>query len=68
MPVRNYRCLVGHEFEIYESMDEPPITECIMLADLDEECGAQVERQISKTSRPIVKGGTKLHHGTRGVE
>lgn len=62
MPLRDYRCTEGHEFSVYEAMDAEPQTGCDR-----NNCSGSVERMIQLPQRPIVKGGTKLHHGTRGV-
>ena len=37
MPIYVYRCPNGHEFEVFQSMSEDPVTRC-------RECGAPVER------------------------
>ena len=37
MPIYEYRCEKGHQFEVIQSMSDDPVTEC-------EECGAPVER------------------------
>ena len=37
MPIYEYRCKKGHEFEVIQRMSDDPVTEC-------EECGAPVER------------------------
>jgi putative FmdB family regulatory protein len=37
MPVYEYRCRNGHEFEVIQSMSDEPIEAC-------EQCGAPVER------------------------
>jgi putative FmdB family regulatory protein len=37
MPIYEYRCRNGHEFEVFQSMADDPVTVC-------EECGAPVER------------------------
>ena len=37
MPIYEYRCSNGHEFEVFQSMSEDPVSEC-------PECGAPVER------------------------
>ena len=37
MPIYEYRCRNGHNFEAIQSMSEDPVTAC-------EECGAPVER------------------------
>jgi putative FmdB family regulatory protein len=37
MPIYEYRCPNGHEFEVFQSMSDDPVTEC-------EVCGAPVER------------------------
>jgi len=40
MPIYEYRCDKGHEFEAFQSMSEDPIAECI-------ECGAPAQRVLS---------------------
>jgi putative FmdB family regulatory protein len=37
MPIYEYRCRNGHEFEVFQSMSEEPVSKC-------PECGAAVER------------------------
>ena len=37
MPIYEYRCENGHQFEVIQSMSDDPVTSC-------EECGAPVER------------------------
>ncbi len=37
MPIYEYRCENGHNFEVLQSMRDDPVTKC-------EECGAPVER------------------------
>ncbi|MBA2545689.1 MAG: hypothetical protein H0V15_02330 [Solirubrobacterales bacterium] len=37
MPIYEYRCESGHQFEVIQSMSADPVTSC-------EECGAPVER------------------------
>jgi putative FmdB family regulatory protein len=37
MPIYEYRCRNGHEFEVFQSMSEDPVSRC-------RECGAPVER------------------------
>lgn len=37
MPIYEYRCANGHDFEVFQSMSDDPVTAC-------EECGASVER------------------------
>ena len=37
MPIYEYRCEKGHQFEVIQSMSADPVTAC-------EECGAPVER------------------------
>ncbi|HSJ18111.1 MAG TPA: FmdB family zinc ribbon protein [Solirubrobacterales bacterium] len=37
MPIYEYRCRNGHEFEVFQSMSENPVSRC-------QECGAPVER------------------------
>jgi putative FmdB family regulatory protein len=37
MPIYEYRCRNGHEFEVFQSMAEDPVSRC-------PECGAPVER------------------------
>ncbi len=40
MPIYEYRCLNGHEFETFQSMSEDSISKCM-------ECGAPSERVLS---------------------
>jgi putative FmdB family regulatory protein len=37
MPIYEYRCQNGHEFEVIQSMSDDPVDAC-------QECGARVER------------------------
>jgi len=37
MPIYEYRCPNGHEFEVFQAMSDDPVSAC-------EECGAPVER------------------------
>jgi len=37
MPIYEYRCINGHNFEVVQSMSDDPVAMC-------EECGAPVER------------------------
>jgi putative FmdB family regulatory protein len=37
MPIYEYRCTNGHNFEVFRAMTDDPVAEC-------EECGAPVER------------------------
>ena len=40
MPIYEYRCDNGHDFEAFQSMSEDPISKCM-------ECGAPAERVLS---------------------
>lgn len=40
MPIYEYRCERGHEFETFQSMSEDSISECV-------ECGAPAQRVLS---------------------
>ena len=40
MPIYEYRCENGHEFEAFQSMSEDPISKCM-------ECGAPAQRVLS---------------------
>ena len=40
MPIYEYRCAKGHEFEVFQSMSEDPLAACV-------ECGAPAERVLS---------------------
>jgi putative FmdB family regulatory protein len=40
MPIYEYRCTNGHSFEVFQSMSEDSLTECV-------ECGAECERVLS---------------------
>jgi putative FmdB family regulatory protein len=37
MPIYEYRCRNGHQFEVFQAMSEDPVSRC-------QECGASVER------------------------
>jgi len=43
MPIYEYRCVKGHEFEAFQSMSEDSFSKCI-------ECGAACERVLSAPS------------------
>lgn len=43
MPIYEYRCVKGHEFEAFQSMSEDSFTKCV-------ECGAACERVLSAPS------------------
>jgi putative FmdB family regulatory protein len=40
VPIYEYRCANGHEFEVFQSMSEDPVSACV-------ECGAAAERVLS---------------------
>lgn len=40
MPIYEYRCTNGHEFEVFQSMSEDSVASCV-------ECGAPCERVLS---------------------
>jgi putative FmdB family regulatory protein len=40
MPIYEYRCRNGHDFEVFQSMSDPPVESC-------EVCGEPVERVFS---------------------
>jgi putative FmdB family regulatory protein len=40
MPIYEYRCTNGHTFEVFQSMSEDSLSECV-------ECGAGCERVLS---------------------
>ena len=40
VPIYEYRCAKGHQFELFQSMADEPVTECV-------ECGAAAERVLS---------------------
>jgi putative FmdB family regulatory protein len=40
MPIYEYRCVNGHTFEVFQSMHEDAVSECV-------ECGAECERVLS---------------------
>jgi putative FmdB family regulatory protein len=40
MPIYEYRCANGHTFEVFQSMSEDPLTDCV-------ECGAECARVLS---------------------
>lgn len=49
MPTYEYRCEKGHDFEAFQRMSDPPLTEC-------PECGAAAERRISAGTGLVFKG------------
>ena len=49
MPTYEYRCLKGHEFEVFQRMSEPPVEKCI-------HCGAGAERLLSAGAGLLFKG------------
>jgi len=49
MPTYEYRCKKGHEFEAFQKMSDPPLSEC-------PECGAPAERKISPGAGLVFKG------------
>jgi len=49
MPTYEYRCEKGHEFEAFQKMSDPPLTEC-------PECGGAAERRISAGTGLVFKG------------
>jgi putative FmdB family regulatory protein len=40
MPIYEYRCVNGHSFEVFQSMSEDPVSQCV-------ECGGECERVLS---------------------
>ena len=40
MPIYEYRCENGHTFEVFQSMSEDPVSQCL-------ECAASAERVLS---------------------
>jgi len=65
MPIREYTCSNGHQFETREKMDAEPMKLCPLLTDLDQDCEAPLERKMSRPFRPRVEGegGTPNFHG-----
>lgn len=63
MPVYDYRCEWGHEFERTQSITDEPLRNCPVLVDGpdggEEEfpCGGPVERLIAKGTSFILEGG-----------
>jgi putative FmdB family regulatory protein len=49
MPTYEYKCEKGHEFEVFQRMNEPPVEKCI-------HCGAKAERQLSAGAGLHFKG------------
>jgi putative FmdB family regulatory protein len=49
MPTYEYRCPEGHEFEKFQRMSEPPVSEC-------PECGKAAERVLSGGAGLLFKG------------
>jgi len=63
-PIREYKCLAcGHEFEVHQKINDPPLRECpdfiqyFVCGGLAEEevCDGKLERLISKSTF-ILKG------------
>ena len=61
VPFYQYACEKGHTLDVFESMSGDGPTEC-------PDCRGPMQRVIQPVQRPIVKGGTRLHHGTAGVK
>jgi putative FmdB family regulatory protein len=57
VPIYEYRCENGHNFEVLQSMRDDPVTKC-------EECGAPVERVFHPRSaaRPRVEVAVARQH------
>ena len=49
MPTYEYRCPQGHEFERFQRMTDPPVSEC-------PECGQEAERILSGGAGLLFKG------------
>ena len=49
MPTYEYRCSAGHEFELFQNMNDKPVLEC-------PQCGAKSERLLSGGAGFIFKG------------
>lgn len=49
MPTYEYRCPRGHEFEKFQRMADPPVSEC-------PECGEEAERILSGGAGLLFKG------------
>lgn len=64
MPVYEYLCDEGHEFEEEQRITEDPLTTCVWVRDeggpidpLATMCGAPCRRQLSKSSFSLKGGG-----------
>lgn len=60
MPSYKYRCEVGHEFTVRKPMAESG------RAEFCPHCDHKAFRVFEATQRPVVYGGTPLHHGDDG--
>lgn len=49
MPTYDYECEKGHRFEVFQSMKDEPLTECV-------ECGAKVKRLIGPGAGFLFRG------------
>lgn len=49
MPTYDYQCEQGHQFEVFQSMKDDPLTECI-------ECGSRARRLIGPGAGFLFKG------------
>ncbi len=65
MPIYEYRCPKGHEFEVLHRMDDPPPTSC-------EVCGAEPVERVFRPVPIFFKGSgfysTDYGRGKRTVE
>jgi putative FmdB family regulatory protein len=69
VPIYDYKCANGHEFEVFQSMSEDPVSEC-------PECAATVERVFHPVAvhfkgsgfytTDYAKSGTKSSSSTDG--
>ena len=57
MPIYEYRCRNGHQFEVFQAILDPPVTAC-------QECGAPVERVFHPVAVAL-QGLGLLHHRLR---
>lgn len=49
MPTYEYRCEIGHTFDVFQKMSDEPVAEC-------PECGASAERVLSGGAGVLFKG------------
>jgi len=55
MPVYEYRCDEGHEFEVNQRITDDPLTECVV-----EDCGAEGVAVCGEPCHRLISTGTNF--------